>query len=96
MDRVVGLAALALLALANVVATWIALRNSYTERRQKLAQVLGVWFIPVLGAILIFAIYRKPEKPTGEYRESADPAWDDLANNQYVGRAINTHADDLP
>lgn len=96
MESAIALAALGILAVANAVATWIAIRNPYTERRQKLFQVLAAWFIPVFGAILVFAIYRKPEKPAGSYRESLDPPWDDLAGNRYAGRAVDTHADDLP
>lgn len=96
MESAIALVALGTLAAANAAATWIAIRDPYTERRQRLFQLLAVWFIPVLGAILVFAIYRKPEKPTGRYRESLDTPWDDLASNRYVGRAVDSRADDLP
>jgi hypothetical protein len=96
MESTIALAALGILAVANAVATWIAIRNPYTERRRKLFQVLAAWFIPVFGAILVFAIYCRPEKPTGSYRESLDAPWDDFAGNRYVGGAADMHADDQP
>ena len=96
MESAIALSALAVLALVNSFATWIAVRDRYAERRHKVFQVLAIWLVPVLGAIFIFALYRKPEKPTGRYRESLDPPWDDFASNKYVGRAVNTHADDQP
>jgi hypothetical protein len=92
MEAAIALAALAILVVANAVATWIAMRNPHTERRQKLFQVLAVWLVPVFGAVLIFAIYRKPEKATGRYPESLDPRWDDLAGS----RPVDMHAEDQP
>jgi len=96
METAIALSALAVLALANTFATWVAFRDRYAERRHKVFQVLAIWLVPVFGAIFIFALYRKPEKPTGQYRGSLDPPWDDFASNQYVGRAVDTRADDQP
>src|SRR5438045_9493087 len=92
MESAIALSALAVLALVNSFATWIAVRDRYAERRHKVFQVLAIWLVPVLGAIFIFALYRKPEKPTGRYRESLEPPWDDCARKQYVGRDVNTPA----
>lgn len=96
MEIAAALAALALLAAANIVATRVALRDPYSERHQKVFQLLAVWLVPVFGAIFILALHRKPEKPTGQYGESADPPLNDFSSSRYVGRSVNTHADDQP
>jgi hypothetical protein len=94
MDVAIALSVLAVLVVANCLATRVVVRDPYTERLQKVFQLLAVWLAPVFGAILVFALHRKPEKPTGQYRESRDPPLDDFTTSRYVGRSINTHADD--
>jgi hypothetical protein len=76
LDVAIALAVLALLVLANGLATRTVLRNPYAERRQKLFQLLALWLLPIFGAIFIFALHRKPEKPSGGYRQSLDPPWE--------------------
>lgn len=96
METVVALTVLAILAVTNGVATWVAVRDRYAERRHKAFQVLAVWLIPVFGAILIFALYRKPEKAMGHYREPLDVPRDDVASGRYVGHGIDIDADHQP
>ena len=52
MDVAIALSVLAVLAVANCLATRVVVRDSYTERRQKVFQLLAVWLVPVFGAIL--------------------------------------------
>jgi hypothetical protein len=94
METAIALSVIAALVVVNGVATWIVLREPYSEPQQKVFQCLAVWLVPVLGAILIFALHRKPEKATGRYRESLDPPWDDVTTTRGVGRSIHPHADD--
>lgn len=94
MEAAVALSVVAALAVVNGLATWIVVRERYSERHQKVFQCLAIWLVPVLGAIFISALHRKPEKPSGGYRESPDPRWDDDTSNRGVGRSIHTHADD--
>lgn len=96
MDVAIALSVLAVLVVANCVATRVVVRDPYTERHQKVFQLLAVWLVPVFGAILVFALHRKPEKATGQYRESRDPSLDEYTTSQYVGRSIGTRADDQP
>jgi hypothetical protein len=93
MEMAIALAVLAVLVVANGLATRVVLRDRYAERRQKLAQCLAIWLIPVFGAILVLALHRQPEKPVGRYRESLDPP-DDLTGGRGIGRSVTTHADD--
>jgi hypothetical protein len=96
MDMAIALSLAAALVVANGLATRIALRDPYTECHQKLFQCVAVWLVPVFGAIFVFALHRKPEKPTGRYRESLDPPWDDVTTTRGVGHSIRTHAGDQP
>ena len=94
MEMAIGLSILAALVVANGFATRIVLRDSYTERHQKVFQCVAVWLVPILGAIFVFALHRHPEKPAGHYRERPDAQWDNITSTREVGRSINTHADD--
>ena len=96
MEIAVALLVLAVLVLANGFASRVVLRDPYAERHQKLFQLLAVWILPVFGAILVFALHRKPEKPAGHYRESNDSPLNDFTTSPHVGRSITTHADDAP
>ncbi len=40
----------------NSVATYILIRSRHDERRQKLFQVLFVWFVPIVGALLVCSL----------------------------------------
>ena len=96
METGFALTVLAALVLANALATRVVLRDPYSEQRQKIAQCCAVWLVPVIGAIVIFALHRNAEKPSGRYRESETGPWDDLTSGRGVSRAVNTHADDAP
>ena len=94
METAVALSVVAALGVVNGLATWIVVRDRYSERHQKVFQCLAVWLVPVLGATFIFALHRKPEKPTGRYPESDDPRWDNVTSTKGIGRSIHTDAAD--
>jgi hypothetical protein len=60
----------------NVKATMQILRDSLSEPSQRLMQLLLVWLLPILGAIIVFAVHRPTERHPGKYRELPDPGDD--------------------
>ncbi len=73
--------ALAIIAVAiplwlDVWATRMILQDALSEHPQKIAQLLLVWLLPLLGAIVALAVHRKEEKAPGVY-----PAEKDLNND---------------
>jgi hypothetical protein len=64
--------------LLNLFATRAVLRDDLSERGQRIAQILMVWLFPLLGALLVLAVHRAPQKPSGQYRDrgSEDHAFD--------------------
>lgn len=61
----------------DVFATRLVLRDEYSQKAQKLAQLLFVWLVPVIGAIAIWGMFRSEEASTGKYRDDQEPD-DDL------------------
>lgn len=61
----------------NAFATFLIRRDEYSEKAQRIAQLLFVWLVPVIGAIAIWGMYRSEEKPAGTYRGIPEPD-DDL------------------
>jgi len=84
MELAFALFAVAVPLCLNVLATRAVLRDAFAERLQKVAQVLLVWLVPLIGAIVVLAVHRRPEVPSRKYRESPDPG-DDFA---FSGRAV--------
>lgn len=56
----------------NVWATRMILQDALSERPQKRAQLLLVWLLPLLGAIVTLAVHRKEEKALGVYPVEKD------------------------
>jgi hypothetical protein len=77
----------------NIRATILVVRDSLSEPSQRLAQLLMVWLLPILGAIIVFAVHRPAEKPSGQYREMPDPG-DDFGFPRHAGRRASEGADD--
>jgi hypothetical protein len=88
-----GTVTIAVLLIVNGFATREVLRDKLAERHQRVYQLLALWLVPVFGAILVFALHRKPEEPSGKYPETPDPG-DDFGASGQVGRSIKTPADD--
>jgi len=62
----------------GIAATLLVLRDTYSRPQQKVAQLLLVWLVPLIGAIVVFAVHRKLRAPSGKYATSAPPP-NDLA-----------------
>ena len=62
---------LLLLAALNLWATVVILRDVLCTRREKLAQAIGVWIVPLLGAVL--ALYLRHEHNPRHRESYGDP-----------------------
>jgi len=81
--------------LLNIIATLAVRRDEYSEPLQKALQILLVWLVPILGALLVLAVHRKPEKASGRYRSGSDPVGDDFGTQRPgVVRSITDMLDD--
>ncbi len=65
MEVVLVVASLLLLAVVggNLLATRLVLRDELIDRQRKQAQLLMVWLLPVLGALIVCATHRFADKP---------------------------------
>jgi hypothetical protein len=84
MELALALVAIAIPLWLNIKATRLVARDVLSERRQKVAQLLLVWLVPLVGAVVVLAVHRRAEPPSRQYRESRDPG-DDFA---FSGRTI--------
>jgi hypothetical protein len=73
MEAAIGLAAIVALIATNIGASRLVVRDDLSERAQKVAQLAAVWLLPIVGAIVVFAVHRKDEPPSRKYREEPDP-----------------------
>lgn len=77
----------------DVKATFLILRDDLSEPPQRLMQLALVWLLPVIGAIIVFAVHRPAEKHPGKYRELPEPG-DDSGLPRYGGRRSGNDGDD--
>lgn len=56
----------------DLVATRAVLRDDLSEKGQRLAQIALVWLFPLLGALLVLALYRGAATHSGRYPDSGD------------------------
>lgn len=61
----------------NVFATLLIRRDEFSEKSQRIAQLLFVWLVPLIGAIAIWGMFRSEERSPGTYRDVPEPD-DDL------------------
>ncbi len=78
---------------ANGMATRLVLRDDVISRQQKIAQMLLVWLLPVIGAVLVFAVHRRPEEPSRKYRQAPDPG-EDFGLSARGSRSSHADADE--
>ena len=79
---------LAVIALMNVVATVAVRSDEYAEPQLKILQVIIVWVIPILGALVVLAVHRKSEKPSGTYRRTDDGLGDEFGTQRPFAKSI--------
>lgn len=77
----------------DVKATLLVMHDILSEPQQRFMQLALVWFLPVLGAIIVFAVHRPAEKHPGKYREPPDPG-DDFGFPRHSGRRSGSDGDD--
>ncbi len=95
MEATFAIAAILVLAAANLAATRLVLRDALSARGQKIGQLAMVWLLPVLGAIVVFAVHRRAEPPSRKYRDAPDPGdgFDYAARNTRL-KSPRTDADE--
>ena len=77
----------------DVKATLLVIRDSLSDPKQRLMQLLVVWLLPILGAIIVFSVHRPTEKHPGYYKEPPDPG-DDFDFSRHGGRGRDSVDDD--
>jgi hypothetical protein len=93
MDIVLIALILVILMGMNLVATRAVIRDDFSGRGQKIAQLLSVWLIPLLGALVVLGVHRREEKSSGKYREIPDPGDDFAASGRGVRSTLRSDAD---
>jgi hypothetical protein len=69
----------------NVKATVLVVNDPITEPQQRTMQLLLVWILPILGAIVVFAVHRPAEKSSGKYKEAPELE-EDIEFSRFGGR----------
>jgi len=85
---------IALPVLLSVWATMKVMADEFSERWQKGAQLALVWFVPVIGALVVLGVHRKAEEPSGRYRKDAGSGDDFGASGSGVRRTLEALDDD--
>jgi hypothetical protein len=60
----------------TIRATLLVLRDSLSEKSQRIAQLLLVWLVPLIGAIVVLGVHRREEKLPGVYPGEKDAEHD--------------------
>lgn len=67
MELFLALVALSIPLWLNVKATLAVRRDSLSDSSQKVIQLLLVWLIPLIGAVVVLAVHRPKENHSGRY-----------------------------
>ncbi len=92
MELFLALAALSIPFWLNVKATLAVRRDPLSDTSQKTAQLLLVWLLPLIGAVVVLAVHRPKEKHSGRYpseNELLDGHLPEGAAMRRVGEAID-------
>lgn len=76
MNLFILLLALAVPLALNVWATRLVVRDDLSEPGQKALQLLLVWLLPVIGAVIVWGVHRGDESAPLRYREPPNPGDD--------------------
>lgn len=93
MQHIFVLVLLAIPIWLNIKASRFIVGDEFSERSQKIIQLLWVWFLPIVGAVLILAVHRPTEAPSRQYRQEVDPG-DDFARSGHSTKIIREALDD--
>lgn len=94
MNDILVLLVIAFIVILNVAATLAVRRDEFSEPSQKMLQILLVWIIPILGALLVLGVHRKDEKPSGSYRPDHDRVGNDFGTQRPGIKSITEVLDD--
>ena len=70
--QIVGVAIIVGLVILNLYATVRIVRDALSERIQKSFQVVLVWLVPVIGAVLVLFLQRKESFQRRQYEINSD------------------------
>jgi hypothetical protein len=85
LETLLVIAALSVPLAFNLGATRCIVADDLSSRSQRYSQLALVWLLPVLGAVVVLAVHRKAESPSGKYRTQPAPG-DDFALS---GKSVN-------
>jgi hypothetical protein len=95
LELIGGLAAI--FVLGNLWASRAVLRDELSSSKQRAAQLLFVWLVPVVGVLLTLYLKRiTPEATVGHYRDEPDPGADYSASAQGVQHLQRGVESELP
>ena len=86
MDLLILCSVLAVPLALNVWATRLVVRDELSERGQKVLQLLLVWLLPVIGAVIVLGVHRKHGKSPLGYREPPHPGDDIGSSSRGIGK----------
>lgn len=69
MDIALLLLVVSVLLWLNIRATLAVVRDTLSELRQQVWQLLLVWLLPLIGSLVVLAVHRPDEQPSRRYRE---------------------------
>lgn len=81
-ELAVVLLLLAVILALDVKASMLVLRDDLSAPMQRWMQLGLVWLLPMVGALIVLAVHRAPEKPSGSYRAEPDPNEESYASNE--------------
>lgn len=93
MHPLIALLAVGIVFALSFTATLKVVQDDLSERPQKIAQLFLVWLLPVIGALIVWAVHRRPEKPLGRYREEEAQPPEDREPPGYTARTVQNIMD---
>jgi len=68
----------------NFKASLLIWSNTVAEKKQRVLQLLLIWFAPLLGALIVIGVYRPHEQSSGRYNDEQPPPDD------FMGQTIGS------
>jgi hypothetical protein len=92
METVILVIVVGIAVLLSVVATWMVRRCGALSSFQKVAQIVLVWVVPLVGAIVVIAILTEPTDRRERIAESGSSN-EILSHGGYLGGDTSNHGD---
>ena len=83
-----SVALLCAIVLLSAWVTWRIIRDNLLSRGQRVAQVIFVWVLPILGPLLVLHLQRQ-HLATGSGRYSSEPDMEDFGESGRPVRQLN-------